>query len=770
MAPGVDFDFYIDGIQVERKVGGINEPSPYTPPSTTIINGGSIVTGTIRSSAAAVGAPTQPAWSLNVDGGAQFGDLLVRGSAIIGAGGDLTNSFIKSSNYSTGVDGWIIRGDGTVEFNNGLFRGGVFLKEEINSEDFELNIDNADARFASVVSAYVDGIEPVIHMKGWELGSDDGGETWDPKSPVQSVVRLTPTGRLQVLSERSHDDFIFDTDGYDMFDTVNATQRNEDYGFASQVIGPGSGTLESLTEYSPASLTSNNSYMFVNKVFAAQADYEDVDALEPRMQLKYYDTTGLNADTGMYYDPSQTTYRGIHSEYHFLSPNQIGDGWDEFDNSGGVSYYASNTYRNRIDISEVRNAHYAATRKNMKGLRIRLLTTGSGNPLIYFGVSGPTYNHTVVPGQKYYVGAWLGTSLNTLRARMILVASNGTVFTGSWEYINYNGGTPIADQKYGYPYCYGHGASLGPIPAGVTTARIGIEFEPTAAETSVYVTAMSIHAEDVNSRWTDNSWALTDAEYDVQSIASITMENKVDPQNYLPITPGNSAQTTDNAWNPDTSTDYIDIRSARIDQSASEGTRETHIRMSPDEVKISAEIFSDTTNGVNVDMFGFAVGDYPDTRFEHGWLGGQTGGLSINNNQRRELNANSVSTFVDRLGITKNAAFEEGGDLLNTWTTVSAWGTYDWSTFVPQNGGVYLFWCWALIPNVTNEVFVLELYEKNSNTQMASSAWIANRWEQFLTVLIPCSPGQEFYFSIYGNGLGAAMPVSAVKMSFVQLV
>lgn len=38
---------------------------------------------------------------------------------------DGTNKLIQSSNFSTGVSGWVIYGDGSVEFNNGTFRGAI---------------------------------------------------------------------------------------------------------------------------------------------------------------------------------------------------------------------------------------------------------------------------------------------------------------------------------------------------------------------------------------------------------------------------------------------------------------------------------------------------------------------------------------------------------------------------------------------------------------------------------------------------------------------
>lgn len=113
---------YFDGLQVERKLTGSTTPSPWRAPSTTSIDGGIIRTGEIRSTALANGLSGQPAWSINMTGGAQFGDATVRGRIVVGdpsnPSADGVNSRIHSSNYVAGTSGWIIRNDGYAEFRN----------------------------------------------------------------------------------------------------------------------------------------------------------------------------------------------------------------------------------------------------------------------------------------------------------------------------------------------------------------------------------------------------------------------------------------------------------------------------------------------------------------------------------------------------------------------------------------------------------------------------------------------------------------------------
>lgn len=113
---------YFDGLQIERKLTSSTVASPWRAPSSTSIDGGIIRTGEIRSTALANGLSGQPAWSINMTGGAQFGDATVRGRLVVGdptnPSGDGVNSRIHSANYSAGVSGWIIRNDGYAEFRN----------------------------------------------------------------------------------------------------------------------------------------------------------------------------------------------------------------------------------------------------------------------------------------------------------------------------------------------------------------------------------------------------------------------------------------------------------------------------------------------------------------------------------------------------------------------------------------------------------------------------------------------------------------------------
>lgn len=120
--------FDVDGVQVEQKLTSLSTPSPWTPPSSTSVDGGYIRTGEIRSNVVtSVNGVDQPNWSINLAGNAQFGNASVRGFILVGndTDDDDGNSFISSGNYVQGTQGWKIDSAGNADFLSGSFRGNV---------------------------------------------------------------------------------------------------------------------------------------------------------------------------------------------------------------------------------------------------------------------------------------------------------------------------------------------------------------------------------------------------------------------------------------------------------------------------------------------------------------------------------------------------------------------------------------------------------------------------------------------------------------------
>lgn len=122
---------FIDGFQIEEKVGSLDSPSRWQPPSSTIIDGGLIKTGALQSSQT---VNSRPAWTINLDGGAEFASAKIVGSLTVGDSSTEDISYAQSGNYGqldsqNNPVGWKINSDGTADFNNITMRGKATLTE-----------------------------------------------------------------------------------------------------------------------------------------------------------------------------------------------------------------------------------------------------------------------------------------------------------------------------------------------------------------------------------------------------------------------------------------------------------------------------------------------------------------------------------------------------------------------------------------------------------------------------------------------------------------
>jgi len=154
-------EYKLDGIQLERKIANSDIPSAWKPPGLTRIDGGVIRTGEIRSTAnVTYDATTQPAWSLNMQGGLQVNDALVRGKLIVGTsgnqtnlatagqtGGTLANMGIFSGNYGGSGSQWAVKGDGSIDLRTGgptssnvtINGSGIIGRDAVGTQRFVLN-------------------------------------------------------------------------------------------------------------------------------------------------------------------------------------------------------------------------------------------------------------------------------------------------------------------------------------------------------------------------------------------------------------------------------------------------------------------------------------------------------------------------------------------------------------------------------------------------------------------------------------------------------
>jgi len=99
-----------DGLQVERKIANSNNPSPWTPPGITSIEGGMFRTGQIQSNnLITVAGVAQPTWSINMNGNAQLGDVLLRGKLVVGASDEaLPNRAPGNGDFESNITGYSV--------------------------------------------------------------------------------------------------------------------------------------------------------------------------------------------------------------------------------------------------------------------------------------------------------------------------------------------------------------------------------------------------------------------------------------------------------------------------------------------------------------------------------------------------------------------------------------------------------------------------------------------------------------------------------------
>jgi len=755
---GTEFDFYIDGLMVERQIAGIEEPSPWTPPSSTIIDGGSIVTGVIKSSAPAVSAPDQPAWSLDAEGNAQFGDVLVRGEMVVGAGGDLANSTVSSANYVANTSGWIIKGDGTVEFNDGIFRGGLFLQETIEGEDYSINIDNAISSFrfsgsptyddvfddGIALTNVIDGNSPVIHMKGWSFSYDDG--LFIASTPVQAVTRITPQGHLQLLHDSSHGTEIFDLDGNYTSSADPDKEINDTYGFSTVYLGANADRgIENATNNAY-----DNKHFLENKTRGALYN-DSVGATEPRVVAKTNEISKTSVPWAYGYNPVSSIKKEVITRNYFKSNNKINDTWDIFDNAGGISYYNTNTTRNRISLISIDNNMWAAGYTNLKSLNMSFVTAGTGNPIIYLGPTDTTYNHTVTPGHYLHLSAWFATANNTIQVRARIKFSNGTIAWGPWEYLNNNFGGAVGTQPVGFPYGYCYAANfdttaIGPVPAGVTTCLVGFEFTPVVSTSTVWMTAVHFSSYNDNNK-SGGAFAAVGATENIISKAGIEIDTTADPDSYQNVFAAGSfnAPINESDW--------------QIDKSTLTG------------ITLYAErnnVLTNETFKVDINTMGLGWGTIPESRKQHGVYLVNNSNVSVTQSSSlKRLDVPNLVTVKHTNRKTYTSLWNENGLV---WETAVSGTNY--TRLWARRSGMYIITAAARISNFgTGYTATLEIWDETNNVYIARSPWVAGLWENSISMVFPASAGTAYYVGITPwNLAGTTQNIHDVRIGFAQLI
>lgn len=472
------YDILLDSVQLERKMAGSTIASPWTPPSETRIDGGAIVTGSIRSSAASATVPGQPAWSINTAGNMQIGDALVRGSLVVGAGSE-SASIVQSGNYVANTTGWIIKGDGSVEFNDGLFRGDIELTNTYDTKQFSVEMGNMDSNFIWGNEISMDGQEPTLLFRGWSF-KEDGVGGFDPVNQIQSIVRLTPLGEFQILFDPSHTTDVLSIDG--------ANRRGSDgeyldryYGWVDKRMGIG---IENDVAYAvdiEGRDPFSNTY-YSDEITTARSIASMGSDSENNARIQSY--TAADGSI-LSYSPRSLVKLRSDSVDAYTSKNIIQDGMDLFDNGGGVSYYNTNTVRNRITLNSIiSTARFIySTEVGDEVLRTAidatLTSSGSGNHSIAFTSGSTTYPITVAAGDEYFMSFYgYKPSGQALSYRFFMKTNTGVFVYSSTKTFNSTTTNTVLRQNSNYSSALN---DFLIVPSGVTSAHFGIEFIGTVA-------------------------------------------------------------------------------------------------------------------------------------------------------------------------------------------------------------------------------------------------------------------------------------------------
>lgn len=740
-AANTGYDFLVDSVQFERKVAGSSNPSPWTPPSETRIDGGAIVTGSIRSSSASATVPGQPAWSINTAGNMQIGDALIRGSLTVGSGAEAA-SIVQSGNYVANTTGWIIKGDGSVEFNSGLFRGELDISTSLDSKPFSVEVGNMPSSYVWYDGDVISGDEPTVLFRGWSF-TPDGSGGFDPVRDVQTVMRLTPLGEFQMMFDPSHTNDVLSVDGNNRRDAGgNLLARY--YGWVDKRMGLGqwndtwySSSIEGRSLYS-------NTYYFDDGAFSyAPTSMGEYTEAEVRVD-GYGQADGSQGE----FNPSSQLHMRANAYDGIKTRNIIPVGYDLFDNAGGVSYYNTNTVRNRITINSVQsNLKFHPTtsdidsrRNTHTGLDCTLTSAGTGNHSFAFTPSSTTYNVSVTPGDRYYL-AWYGykPTGQSLTMRTFMKLNDGTtIYSTAWTFFSASTNTDLVHNS-NHTYALD---DLLIVPAGVTSAHFGIELIGTVSSNQNFrisgVQLIKVFSEtggvkklETNFNWRRFYPRSSLFNYDAHGLAMISLNTTPVPASIRDI---NNPKVFRHS--------SIEFWVTEFDTTpGSLGSRQADIRINP---------------------LGMRVGNDGEYRLDHG--------------EFRNLTSNTVvaSTTPTKLHFGNNKILDtvDGVGMYSYWDNmgIAMDNTAGYTTFVPQRAGLFLI-CVHLdwTPAQGTEYHVVELMKDSNNAYLGVQKFTDGQQRGTATFVLALSVGEKVYVQAYHQGPTKTYNTNSYA-SFAQLL
>lgn len=667
-------------------------------------------------------------------GTAIINDLFIESNLTVSDAGS-----IESENFLTGVSGWQIAADGSVEFNDGLFRGDIEVTNVYDAKEFSVELGNMDSNFIWANKVTMDGQEPTLLFRGWSF-KENGIGGFNPVNQIQSIVRLTPLGEFQIMFDPSHTTDILSIDGANRRG-ADGEYKSRYYGWVDKRMGIGiENDVSYATNIQGRDLYSNSYYS--DEITTSRSIASMGSESENNGRIQAY----ASADgSTLAYDPRSYIRLRADSQDTYVSKNVIQDGMDLFDNGGGVAYYNTNTLRNRITISSIiNNAQFIytaadGTEKTRTALNATLTAAGSGNHSIAFTSGSTTYPVAVTVGDEYFMSFYgYKPAAQTLSYRFFMKTNTGTTVYSSTKTFNSTTTNTILRKNSNYSSTLN---DFLVVPAGVTSAHFGIEFIGTiASDQNLRISGIQVIRVFSNSgtkqlatNFREDSFYAVGDTYTATGAAQLVVN-----------TSANSV-----------------LR---------KGTTQTKAQRNSSFVFTTAD--NDNASGTlgfkvnttTINPLGMQVGSYGEFRSPHGEAR-TLQSVAVNQFTIGKLTFNNTKTLNTYDGLTMASSWIEMGIALDN--------TAGYTAFVPQRAGLFLisaYMSWTSPTTGSAEYHVIEAIKESSGDYLGVHRIGAGQARTTATFVLPLSVGEKVYLQAYHDGAVTRTYDTTSFVNFVQLI
>lgn len=649
-----------------------------------------------------------------IAGTAIVNDLFIESNLTVSDAGT-----IESENFLTGSSGWQIAADGSVEFNDGLFRGDLELTNVYDTKQFSVELGNMDSNFIWENEETMAGEEPTLLFRGWSF-KEDGVGGFDPVNQIQSIVRLTPLGEFQILFDPSHTTDVLSIDG--------ANRRGADgdyldryYGWVDKRMGIGVENDVSYAVNIQGRDQFSNTY-YTDEIVTSRSISSMGSDSENNTRMQGY--ASADGSTLAYSPRSSIKFRSD-SVDDYTSRNIIQDGMDLFDNAGAITYYNANTVRNRITLNSIiSNAQFIYTTPvGIEVLRTAvdatLTSAGSSTHSIAFTSSTTTYPITVAAGDEYFMSFYgYKPAAQALSYRFFMKTNTGVFVYSSTKTFNSTTTNTILRQNSNYD------ADLNDflvVPSGVTSAHFGIEFIGTiASDQNLRLSGIQLikvftdsGTKQLASNFREDSFYAVGDSYVGFGAAQMTINSSADTAKRSGISYAKMQRNSS-----------VEFTTAEDDSSpGSLGNRISTLSLNP---------------------LGLRVGSYGEHRSPHAeWKRlGSSVGVPFDTLQKLNFTTNKTLTRVD--DITVPSVWSEMGVVLDS--------TPGYTLITPQRAGLFLIHVFLSWSPAGPEYHVVELIRDSDAAYMGVHKFSDTQVRGSATFVVPLSVGEKVYIQVYHIG------------------